>query len=299
MPLRRFGFHLLLLFVRRRCSRLRPGKARAPAARPRQCPRPRIPVRYFPNGGAACSEADSSPVILPAAGIAVPATGSCETSPGAAPERADFNAFVPVAGVPGAASARCCGAGFAAAISLCRTLRGSTFAISALCSTCRTCTKTATAAVAASAAAGIQAKPPASPPGVRSNRRAPRSGRRHNLRVSPASCANATTCRHRPHTARCCEHLAAFPLAQRLLGKCAQALRIGMEIVLCRRVHCAACSWNVSVCEFCSSFFRFRSRSRGSAPSASCAARRLRPPRCKIRAEPAYGFRRSRAAACG
>ncbi len=35
------------------------------------------------------------------------------------------------------------------------------------------------------------------------------------------------------------------------------------------RIHCAVCSWNVSVCEFCSSFFRFMSKSRGSAPSAS------------------------------
>ena len=129
-----------------------------------------------------------------------------------------------------------------------------------------------------------QGKPPASPPGARTFCRAPRSGRRHNLRARgflrqrhhlPAPGA------HR----QVLEHFGALPPPKRLLGKRVQALRAGMKLVLALRslrTHGAACSWNASVCEFCSSFFRFTSTSRGSAPSASWAARRLMPPRCRF-----------------
>ena len=133
-------------------------------------------------------------------------------------------------------------------------------------------------------AVGTQTNRQCSPPRVGLNRRAPRRSRR-NFCVKTSCRALVRQRNHLPASAahrKMLEYLAALPLAQRLLGKCAQALRIGMKIVLCRCVHCAACSWNVSVCEFCSSFFRFMFRSRGSAPSASCAARRLRPLRLQI-----------------
>ena len=70
--------------------------------------------------------------------------------------------------------------------------------------------------------------------------------------------------RQRHHLAATCadgkmrEHLAALPLAQRLLGKRVQALRIGMKSVLARsQLMTPPVPGNASDCEFCSSFFRF------------------------------------------
>jgi len=65
------------------------------------------------------------------------------------------------------------------------------------------------------------------------------------------------------------EKLLALLRAKRLLGEGVEAFDVGMKIELGSCIHVAAFSWNASGKEICSIFFRFRFRSRGSAPSAS------------------------------
>ncbi len=119
-------------------------------------------------------------------------------------------------------------------------------------------------------------QPPLFPPCIRRNSVAWRRGCGHVAGIGGLA-------RHRHHLpatsadGKMRKHVSTLLLAKRPLGKCAQALRIGMKSVLACRSHDAACSWNASDCEFCSSFFRFTSMSRESAPIASCAARRLIP----------------------
>src|SRR6202167_644675 len=127
-----------------------------------------------------------------------------------------------------------------------------------------------------------QGNAPASPPCPRPRNRVPPHPnfctggvprQRHNL---PAAAA----------CSKMLEHLPALFRVENLLGKRAQRFRVGMHLVLAAYIHCrihsAACSLNASVCEFCRSFFRFTSTSRGSAPSASSAARLLNPPCCRF-----------------
>jgi len=78
---------------------------------------------------------------------------------------------------------------------------------------------------------------------------------------------------------------------QGVLSEGVELVRVRMlaGLKVCR--HLASCCWcarvvlseNEEVCEVCSSVRRFISRSRGSAPSASSAARLLRPPDWRLR----------------
>ena len=112
-----------------------------------------------------------------------------------------------------------------------------------------------------------------------------------------ACCARKTTCRQRLHR-RCGQNLRALRLGQRLLRKGVQALGVGMKS-----------NWGVGfivqpslgtrpIENIAVDFFKFISRSRGSAPSASWAARLLRPEPSKI-PENLLAETVWRAAACG
>ena len=151
-------------------------------------------------------------------------------------------------------------------------------------------------AAATSAAAGVPGQGPSF--STTPSAELARAGLR-STSAPAASHASATTCLQRPQTARCASTSPRSVPRASLLGKSAQALCVGMNFVLVHSAgSCVACSLNASVCEFCRSFFRFTSMSRGSRPVP------LAPLACSIRArckffKTCFLILPPRAAACG